>query len=199
MSKTRKDLVIQKKVNAPLKELSKSENRGWPRRKNQSSKGYNACTRTAALAPPFDWLPTYETSSSMQLTAPPPRIDTERSQHGNAIFRSISMGRALFSKSPNSVISSTITLGLSSIGLIIYSLQSRIMTTTFTEVKAPKVLIEGDDPTIVTNYVRPHSKNAGQQMDLILPPKVGGEFPVDENITAGKKSRRSVWLDVYCS
>lgn len=47
-----------------------------------------------------------------------------------------------------------------------------------------------DDPTIVTDYVHPYSKNAGQPVEQILPPKIGGEFPVDENIITGMNERK---------
>lgn len=67
---------------------------------------------------------------------------------------------------------------------------TRTNTTEVNGLMEPKVSIERDDPTIVTDYVHPHSKNAGQQVDLILPPKVGGEFPVDENVITGTRSPR---------
>ena len=46
-----------------------------------------------------------------------------------------------------------------------------------------------DDPSIVTNYVHPHSKNAGLPAEKVLPPKVGGEFSVDDNVIAGMIER----------
>jgi hypothetical protein len=42
------------------------------------------------------------------------------------------------------------------------------------------------DPTIVTDYIHPHSLNVGVPTEKILPPKVGGEFPVDETVIAGR-------------
>ena len=41
------------------------------------------------------------------------------------------------------------------------------------------------DKTIVTDYIHPHSLNNGTPMDKILPPKIGGEFPVDDAVKEG--------------
>lgn len=57
---------------------------------------------------------------------------------------------------------------------------------------APSVAISDElreqikaDSTIVTGYIHPHSLNVGVPTAKILPPKVGGEFPLDENTKAG--------------
>ncbi len=57
------------------------------------------------------------------------------------------------------------------------------------DVKIPMTEMDPNDPTIVTDYVHPHSKNAGQPVEKVLPPKVGGEFLVDENVIAGTTKR----------
>ncbi len=41
------------------------------------------------------------------------------------------------------------------------------------------------DKTIVTDYVHPHSLNNGTPVDRILPPKVGGDFNVDDAVLEG--------------
>jgi hypothetical protein len=41
------------------------------------------------------------------------------------------------------------------------------------------------DKTIVTDYIHPHSLNSGIQIEEITPPKLGGEFPVDEAVLEG--------------
>ncbi len=43
----------------------------------------------------------------------------------------------------------------------------------------------GADKSIVTDYVHPHSLNNGIPTEKILPPKVGGEFPVDDAVKDG--------------
>lgn len=46
----------------------------------------------------------------------------------------------------------------------------------------------GADKTIVTDYIHPHSLNNGTPIDKILPPKIGGEFPVDDAVKEGALS-----------
>lgn len=41
------------------------------------------------------------------------------------------------------------------------------------------------DKTIVTDYIHPHSLNNGIPTVNILPPKVGGEFEVDDAVLEG--------------
>lgn len=43
------------------------------------------------------------------------------------------------------------------------------------------------DETIVTDYVHPHSLNNGIPTDIILPPKIGSEFLVDDAVKEGKE------------
>lgn len=43
------------------------------------------------------------------------------------------------------------------------------------------------DETIVTDYIHPHSLKNGIPTDIILPPKVGGEFLVDDAVKEGKE------------
>lgn len=44
------------------------------------------------------------------------------------------------------------------------------------------------DKTIVTDYIHPHSLNSGTPIDKILPPKLGGEFPIDDAVKEGTRS-----------
>lgn len=43
------------------------------------------------------------------------------------------------------------------------------------------------DETIVTDYIHPHSLNNGIPTDIILPPKIGGEFLVDDAVKEGRE------------
>ena len=42
------------------------------------------------------------------------------------------------------------------------------------------------DENIVTDYVHPHSLNSGIPSDSIPPPKIGGEFLVDDAVREGR-------------
>ena len=41
------------------------------------------------------------------------------------------------------------------------------------------------DKTIVADYIHPHSINNGVPTEEILPPKTGGDFPIDEAVLEG--------------
>jgi hypothetical protein len=41
------------------------------------------------------------------------------------------------------------------------------------------------DPTIINDYIHPHSLNNGIPTEEIPAPKIGGEFPVDEAVLQG--------------
>lgn len=44
------------------------------------------------------------------------------------------------------------------------------------------------DGLVISDYVHPHSMNAGLPVEDIKPPKVGKEFEVDEAVFEGKSS-----------